>query len=323
MLNSLPALQILRDTFGERLQVDVPLKRYTAARIGGDADFMITVNSSGQLAEAARTLWELNFPFIILGSGSNILVADVGVRQVVLLNHAKKIRFNLENQPPSVWVESGVNLGALARRAATQGLGGLEWAGGIPGTIGGAIYGNAGAHGRDMSTNLVMAKILHRYPKNGESQHDILQEEWSVDRFEYDYRSSSIKRLPGNVVILEAELKLESSTPALVQAKMDEYSMVRKRSQPSGASMGSIFKNPPGDYAGRLLEAAGLKGTSIGKVEVSQMHANFFINHDSASASDYASLIRLAQQKVYDQSGVRLELEIELVGDWAGFEGLR
>jgi UDP-N-acetylmuramate dehydrogenase len=117
------------------------------------------------------------------------------VREVVVFNHAKKIRFNLDNQPPSVWIESGVNLGALARRAATKGLGGLEWAGGIPGTIGSAIYGNAGAHGSDMSTNLVMAKILHRYPKNGESQHDILQEEWSVDRFEYGYRSSGVDRL--------------------------------------------------------------------------------------------------------------------------------
>lgn len=316
MTISLAHIQTLRSAFGERLQVNVSLKRYTAARIGGKADVMITVETSQELAEVAKSLWELAIPFTILGSGSNVLVSDAGVRQVVVLNHAKKILFNPQSLHPTVWAESGVNFGALARQAAIHGLSGLEWAAGIPGTVGGAVYGNAGAHGSDMSNNLLMAKILHLRQTNGDNQHEILREDWSVERFEYAYRSSSIKHQPGRVVVLSAQLKLSQSTPEAVQAKMDEYSAMRRSSQPSGASLGSIFKNPPGDYAGRLIEAAGLKGKKIGKVEISQKHANFFINQDSATASDYAALIRLVQQQVLKKFGVSLELEIELLGDW-------
>ena len=310
------SLQTLRSSFGARLQENVSLKRYTAARIGGEADVMITVDNSGELAEVTKLCWKLAIPFTILGSGSNVLVSDAGVRQVVVLNHAKKIIFNPHSQPAVVWAESGANFGALARQAAVKGLSGLEWAAGIPGTVGGAVYGNAGAHGSDMSCNLVMANILHLKPINNDHQHEILQEEWSVERFEYAYRSSSIKRQPGQVVVLSAQLKLEQSTPEAVQAKMDEYKLMRRNSQPSGASLGSIFKNPPGDYAGRIIEAAGLKGKKLGKVEISRKHANFFINQDSATASDYAALIRLVQNEVGEKFAVNLELEIELLGDW-------
>jgi UDP-N-acetylmuramate dehydrogenase len=318
VINSLPNLQTLRDAFGERLQVDVPLKRYTAARIGGNADFMLTANSSNQLAETVKLLWKLRMPFILLGSGSNVLISDTGIRQVVVLNRAKEIRFNTRTQPPTTWVESGANLGTLARRAASHGLTGLEWAAGIPGTVGGAVYGNAGAHGGDMSGNLVMAEILHLNQITRRDNDDILQEKWPVARFEYEYRNSMIKRYPGRVVVLAAELKLALSTPEAVRTKMKEYKTIRHNSQPSGASLGSIFKNPAGDHAGRLIEAAGLKGTELGKVEISCKHANFFINHESASASDYVALIKLAQQKVMEKFGVMLELEIELLGDWSG-----
>lgn len=318
MIGSQSQLQSLRQLFGERLQMGVPLKRYTAARLGGTADLMITVTSAAELAETAEKLWELAIPFIILGSGSNVLISDAGVRQVVVLNRAKKIMFDSQVEPPLVWVESGANLGALARKAAALGLTGLEWAADIPGTVGGAIYGNAGAHGSDISGNLLMAEILHLKRTNGAEKQAILHEEWSVDRFEYTYRSSLIKRQPGQVALLAAQLKMGTSTPESVRAKMDEYRRMRKSSQPSGASLGSIFKNPTGDYAGRLIEAAGLKGTKVGKVEVSRKHANFFISQDSATASDYAALIKLAQKVVREKFGVSLELEIELLGDWSG-----
>jgi UDP-N-acetylmuramate dehydrogenase len=313
---SLAHIQTLRNAFGEHLQVNVSLKRYTAARIGGKADVLITVETLVELAKVTKSLWELDIPFTILGNGSNVLISDAGVSQVVVLNRAKKIIFNPQSLHPTVWVESGVNFSALARQAATHGLSGLEWAAGIPGTVGGAVYGNAGAHGSDMSTCLLMAKILHLMQTNGDIQHEILQEDWTVDRFEYAYRSSSIKRQPGRVVVLSAQLRLSQSIPKAVQAKMDEYTTMRRDSQPSGASLGSIFKNPPGDHAGRLIEAAGLKGKKIGKVEISQKHANFFINQDSATASDYAALIRLVQKEVFRKFRVSLELEIELLGDW-------
>jgi UDP-N-acetylmuramate dehydrogenase len=311
-------LQLLQDVFADRLQVDVSLKRYTAARIGGKADVVIMVNSIRELAEAVSFLWRHAIPFVILGSGSNVLVSDAGVREVVILNRAKKFIFHPQIEPPTVWVESGANLGALARRAAVIGLAGLEWAAGIPGTVGGAIYGNAGAHGSDISGNLLVAEILHLTQQDQGDDHQIIQEKWSVERFDYGYRSSIIKRQPGREVILSAEFALATGIPESVQIKMDEYSEIRHNTQPSGASMGSIFKNPTGDHAGRLLDAAGLKGEACGKVEISQKHANFFINQDNASASDYLALIRLAQQRVKEKFGVELELEIELLGDWSG-----
>ncbi len=309
-------LQSLRNAFGAHVQENVPLKRYTAARIGGEADVLIEVGTAEELARVARLCWEQSMPFNILGSGSNVLISDRGVRQLVVVNQAKRIELNPQAEPAKLWCESGANFGALARLATAQGLSGLEWAAGIPGTVGGAVYGNAGAHGSDMSDSLVLANILHLTPALGDSQHEILQEDWSVRQFEYGYRSSSLKRQPGRAVVLSATIKLSQSTLEAVQAKMDRFTEMRRCSQPSGASLGSIFKNPPGDNAGKLIEAAGLKGTKMGKVEISPKHANFFISHDSASAGDYAALIKLAKEKVLQQFGTKLELEIELLGDW-------
>ena len=272
-------LQFLRNTFGDLVQENVSLKRYTAARIGGEADVLIEVGTAEELGQVARLCWEQSIPFNILGSGSNVLVSDQGVRQLVVVNMAKRIEFKPQVEPVKVWCESGANFGALARQAAAQGLSGLEWAAGIPGTVGGAVYGNAGAHESDMSDSLVLANILHLTPSIGDGQHEILQEDWSVKRFEYGYRSSYLKRQPGWAVVLSATMKLIQSTPEAVQARMDRFTEMRHSSQPSGASLGSIFKNPPGDYAGRLIEAAGLKGTKMGKVEISPKHANFIISH--------------------------------------------
>ncbi len=316
MTLTLTQIQRLRDQFGEHVQVNMPLNRYTAARTGGNADVMITVESSEELADVVQFLWRSDLPFIILGSGSNVLISDAGVRQVVILNRAKKLIFNPQSLHPTVWAESGANFGALARQAANHGLSGLEWAAGIPGTVGGAIYGNAGAYGSDMASTLLVAKILHLMNTKERQSQDYLEEEWPVERFEYGYRSSSLKRIPGQAVILSAKLKLTQSTPEAVAAKMDEYTALRRASQPSGASLGSIFKNPANDHAGRLIEAAGLKGKKIGKVEVSPKHANFFINQDSATAREYADLIEQVRKQVHRQFGVNLELEIELIGDW-------
>lgn len=132
----------------------------------------------------------------------------------------------------------------------------------------------------------------------------------------FDYRASALKRSPGDVVILAARLQLSFSTQAEVQAKMDEFAARRRRTQPPGASLGSMFKNPPGDYAGRLIEAAGLKGTRVGGAVISSVHANFFINDKKAAAEDIGKLIKLAQDTVLEKFGVKLELEVEMVGEW-------
>jgi len=145
---------------------------------------------------------------------------------------------------------------------------------------------------------------------------EAVREEWSMEKLELTYRSSVLKRLPGKAVILAALLRLEPGDPATIQAKMDELVAYRRRTQPPGASMGSMFKNPPGDYAGRLIEAAGLKGLVVGDAQISSLHANFFLNLGRATATDIAALLRQARQAVVDRFGIELELEIEMLGEW-------
>ena len=298
-------LPTLRAAFGDRLQENISLAAYTSARIGGIADALIIANSADELAEIISALWEMDAPYLLLGGGSNLLISDAGFRGVVVLNKAKAIRFN-EGENPLVWAESGVMMTRLANQAATKGLSGLEWAATVPGTVGGAVYGNAGAFGGDMASILQQVEMLTKHGR----------ETWSVSDMEYAYRSSTLKGVAINCVILSAEIRLKNGTPAQIQKRMQSFIQKRKNTQPPGASMGSMFKNPAGDYAGRLIEAAGLKGTRIGNAEISKIHANFFINHGETKAFDVKALIELVQKEVFEQFGVKLELEIELVGEW-------
>ncbi|MGH9784338.1 MAG: UDP-N-acetylmuramate dehydrogenase, partial [Terriglobia bacterium] len=277
--------------------------RYTSARVGGSADALIDVHTAEELDSDARKLWELGLPFIVLGGGSNMLVSDACVREVVLFNQASQVRF----EDYSVCAESGAGLGAIARQAARKGLGGLEWAAGVPGTIGGAVTGNAGAHGGDMAGVLQMATILHQ--EKG-------KQDWTADDLGYSYRESSVKRSSGQAVVLAAQLALSPKPESDIRAQMDTFLAYRRLTQPPGASMGSMFKNPPGDSAGRLIEAAGLKGKKIGNAQISPLHANFFLNLGDARASDVYALIEETRKAVQSKFGVDLELEIALVGQW-------
>ncbi len=304
------SLDPLRAVFGDRLQENVSMKRYTAARMGGPASYLLEVNSAEELAQAARQLWQDGTPFVILGGGSNVLVSDAGVTGVVLVNRARQVCFDEQADPPTVWAESGANFGSLARQAVRRGLSGLEWASGIPGTVGGAVVGNAGAHGGDMQGCLIVAEILQP------NQQEPVVEKWPVERLQYAYRSSLLKGQPEAGLVLAALLRLARSTAEAAQSKMDAFAEQRRRSQPPGASLGSIFKNPAGDYAGRLIEAAGLKGARRGGAVISPVHANFIINQDQASSADYLELINLARSTVAEKFGVKLELEIELLGEW-------
>ncbi|RPJ50957.1 MAG: UDP-N-acetylmuramate dehydrogenase [Chloroflexi bacterium] len=296
----------LRAEFGDTLQENASLAGVTTARAGGPADALLVANSAAELERIARRLWEMEAPFRVLGYGSNVLVADSGLREVVVLNRARAIQIDAESEPPSVWAESGALIGTIARQAALKGLGGFEWAATVPGTLGGAVYGNAGAFGGDMNGSLLLAEILHPTGK----------EIWPVERMQYQYRSSALKRDRKPNVILSGRLKMERGDPRSVQEKMEAFSTHRRSTQPPGASMGSMFKNPPGDYAGRLIEAAGLKGARVSDAEISSVHANFFINHGRASAADIGELIRTAREKVYEKFGIQLDLEVELLGDW-------
>lgn len=299
----------LRAAFGPRLKENEPLARYTSARIGGPAEFLVFAESVDELAEQVRAARQVGLRPFILGGGANVLVSDMGMRGLVIINRARRIEFRDQDEPPTVWAESGANLGLLARQCAARGLGGLEWAATIPGTVGGAVYGNAGAHGGEVALSLRMAEILHL---------DGTVKRWTPEELAFGYRSSALKRQRAGHVILSAEFAAQRGEPEALQAKIESLVAQRKRTQPPGASMGSMFKNPPGDYAGRLIEAAGLKGTRIGQAEISTLHANFFVNLGEGRAADVFALIHLAHDAVKSQFGVDLQLEVELVGEWGG-----
>lgn len=305
MTTSMIPVEILRLQFGDAVQENVLLAPYTSARIGGPADIFVTVTSIDELADVIKVIWENEMPYYLLGGGSNVLVSDKGLRGVVILNRAKEVRFESGDQP-TVWCEAGVIFSNLANRCASKGMAGLEWAATVPGTIGGAVYGNAGAFGGDISENLIWAELL---TKNG-------REKFSTEQMGYGYRTSILKRGEINAIVLSALLRLKNSNKEDVSVKIEEFSERRKTTQPPGASMGSMFKNPAGDHAGRLIEAAGLKGTRIGNAEISKLHGNFFINHGETKAEDIHALIRLVQKTVIEKFGVALELEVELVGQF-------
>jgi UDP-N-acetylmuramate dehydrogenase len=304
MMMTSATVDLLRERFGHALRRDVPLARYTSARVGGKADLLLSANSADELAAMSSTLWEMGTDFFLLGGGSNVLIGDAGVRGVTILNRAKEVSFDLEDER-GVWAESGAAFSNLANRCARKGLSGLEWAATVPGTVGGAVYGNAGAFGGDMAGSLVSAEVLS--PAGREA--------WGVAKLGYGYRTSSLKRHEVRAVVLSAEFNLHVSDPALTKGKIATYSERRKATQPPGASMGSMFKNPPGDYAGRLIEAAGLKGRRVGSAVVSTRHANFFTTDQHTRASDVRTLIETVQKTVQEKFGVLLELEIELVGE--------
>jgi UDP-N-acetylmuramate dehydrogenase len=305
---SLTPLTALRKIFGDRLQENVVLANYTTAHVGGPADGLLVATSSNELEEIFTTLWGMQCPVYLLGSGSNVLVSDAGYRGVVVINHARNIKIDMHHTPPNVWAESGANLAGMARQAALRGLSGMEWAATVPGTVGGAVFGNAGAFESDTASNLKMAEILH--PFSG-------KQIWPVEKLEYGYRTSWFKKNPEQAVILSARFELTEDRQEAVQARIDEFSARRRNSQPPGASMGSMFKNPTGDHAGRLIDAAGLRGVRVGGAHISEKHANFFINDETATASDLWVLIQKAQSRVSEAFGVSLELEVELVGDFS------
>jgi UDP-N-acetylmuramate dehydrogenase len=282
------------------------LSAHTTFRIGGPADFFVTAQTLDDLIACVRRARERGVPVFILGNGSNILIRDRGVRGLVIENHCHQFSLDLINSDRAMLrVESGAVLPGLANRLARQGWAGLEWAIGVPGTIGGAIVGNAGAHGACIADNLIGVTIL--------DAHDTIRELPKTE-LAFAYRTSRFKRARAEM-ILRAEIELARDDPDACIARMQQYTEHRRRTQPTEPSVGSMFKNPPGDFAGRLIDAAGLKGTRVGGIEVSQVHANFFVNRGGATASDVLQLIEIVRERVRAMFGVELELEIQVIGD--------
>jgi UDP-N-acetylmuramate dehydrogenase len=298
-------LSTLAKALGKRVKRDEPLAPYTAMRVGGPADLLVVCESVDEVVEAAALARKNKVDWLLLGGGCNVLVADAGVRGLVIVNRAAGIAFD----GSTARAETGALLAALARQAVERGLGGLEWAAGLPGAVGGAVVGNAGAFEGDIAGVLRSATVLEPGGKVVERLN-----EW----FEFDYRTSRIKReKPGQrPVVLAATFDLEPDDPAALKARADEILEWRRTRHPSGATMGSTFKNPPDSHAGYLIEQAGLRGSFIGGAQISEMHGNFFMNTGDATAAEVLALIEHARAEVRRQFGVELELEIELVGEW-------
>jgi UDP-N-acetylmuramate dehydrogenase len=289
---------------------DVSLAQFTSLRVGGKADFFLMARSGQDLAEGLRWARDRGVAVRVIGGGSNLLVAEAGVDGLVIKAASQAISVGADRDGlPVLEAEAGATLAKVARRLAKQGFGGLEWAANVPGTVGGAAVNNAGAFGGDTASCLVSVTLVdasgHRLRLN-------------ADELGYAYRASILKRRErGDVAVERVELRLTISTPADADGLVKQFNAQRMRSQPRVLSAGSVFANPDGDFAGKLIEEAGLKGTSVGSAEISGQHANFIVNPGGATARDVYALMRRAQDVVWERTGTWLRPEIELFGRWS------
>lgn len=281
---------------------DAPLAPHTSLRIGGPADYFVRIGSEADLLGAIRVARQAELPIFLLGGGTNILVADRGIRGVVLQNKWSEARV----AGSVVEASSGTPLAHVAAVAARAGLLGLEWLATVPGTVGGAVHGNAGAFGKDTAADLIDADLV-----------DLDARLWRVPAEElgFSYRTSALQGTP--TIVVRARFQGTPGDRAEAVRRIKDMANERVAKQPlAQPNTGSIFRNPPGDHAGRLIEAAGLKGAREGGALVSPKHANFIVNADHASAADVRSLLIRCQEEVMRQFGVQLQPEVELVGEW-------
>ena len=299
---------------GARLLVNEPLSAHTSYRIGGPADLFVTVESQDELCRVVALARECQVPYLLLGSGTNILISDRGIRGLVIQNRARDLRFKVRGEEAVLWAEAGAFLRDLARESVRRGLAGLEWAVGVPGTVGGAVVGNAGAYGGYVSDTLTQVAILRT---NGGVQ------ELRAEELGFGYRTSRFKvtnreRKAAMPVVLAAQFKLQPESVKVLRERVAEYTRQREARQPSEPSAGSVFQRTAQYPAGFLIEQAGLKGKRIGDAQISPKHANFIVNLGQARASDVKALMDVARNAVLKQFGIQLELEQELVGEWNG-----
>lgn len=290
--------QICRD-----VRIDEPLHRHVSFRIGGPADVFVAPRTMAELRDVALHLFRHRCPFTVLGAGGNVLVSDQGIRGVVVKIGKGVDRVTIDGE--TVIAASGAGLPALARRVAALGLAGLEFAAGIPASVGGAVVMNAGAHGHAMADVVQAVRLV---TPDGERT-------LSGDALEFAYRTSRLQSTPG--VVLDATLRLVRSTPREVQERTETWLRQRGETQPLGPpSSGCVFRNPPGDHAGRLVDLAGGKGLRIGGARVSELHANYILNDGRATAADVVALMHKVSALVAEKFAVRLEPEIKFLGEF-------
>ncbi|NRS48963.1 UDP-N-acetylmuramate dehydrogenase [Brevibacillus sp. HB2.2] len=287
----------------EKVWTDEPLANHTTWRIGGPADLLIQPKDKASLQKALQIIHRHEIPWSVIGRGSNLLVRDRGIRGAVLkvaegLSHC-------EFRGEEVCVGAGYSMIRLAVETGKMGLTGMEFAGGIPGTVGGAVYMNAGAHGSDLSRILIEAEILF---ENGESK--VL----SNEELSFSYRTSLLQKQKG--IVLEARFQLRTGDRKEIAATLAVNKERRRNTQPlQMPCAGSVFRNPPNDHAGRLIEAAGLKGYQIGGAQVSEKHSNFIVNCGGATAADVLTLINHVRSTILEKNGIDLHPEVLVVGE--------
>jgi UDP-N-acetylmuramate dehydrogenase len=293
----------LSSELGSAVRFDVPLARLTSLRVGGPVDAVASPTNRAQLCATLRHLARARVPHHVIGGGFNSLALDAPVAGVVI-QLARWRR--LEERPGlALRVEAGVSHSQLTRFCAERGFSGLEFGAGIPGSIGGWIAMNAGIPGREIGERVLEIEVAS--PTGSGIAH--------LPREVLHFRYRALRGLAPGSVITSALIRVDRSTPERVRAEVAALLARREQTQPlSVPSCGSVFKNPPGDYAGRLIEAAGLKGHRVGGAQISPMHANFIANVGGATGSDVMELIRLAQERVEQHSGRRLEREVRIVG---------
>lgn len=278
-----------------------PMSRHTTWRIGGPADLFVQPQDRADLLVALRMLRQAKLPWQVIGKGSNLLVGDRGIRGAVInINRLDRLDFSAA---PLVSAEAGLRLMTLVREASSLGLGGLEQLAGIPGTLGGAVAMNAGAGEQELG-RLVRTVVLAG--ADGEEQ-------WTAEQLHFDYRSTN---LPAGRVVVAVQLKLVNAETEHLREEIKQRLLQRRRSQGVGRpNAGSVFKNPSGEQAWKLIDRAGMRGAVVGGARVSERHSNFIVNGGSASAADVLTLMGKIQDRVFRQSGMSLEPEVRIIGE--------
>lgn len=325
--------------FKKRVRQNEPLARHCTFGVGGPVDVWVSLDSSQELIELVRLCAERQWPLLLVGNGTNTLYADAGVRGIVARIALDECAIEDRGDGTALLVaEAGVSWPRLLNDLAAQGWGGLEFGPGIPGTLGGGVITNAGAHNSELGTVLEWVEVLDArgaslvqdgvsVPVLRRYLHNEIDLSYRHSRFRagrdvrFDPQGYPIAPARGQIepaeVITRLGVRLHRDDPARLKAAINKFKAHRKQTQPPQRSAGSVFINPPGDFAGRLIEQAGMKGATHGKAQISQRHANFIVNLGGASAADVVALIVEARRRVLDQFGVALELEVELRGEWS------
>jgi UDP-N-acetylmuramate dehydrogenase len=305
----LATLDALAAERGIQLTADAPLAPLTTLRVGGNADRMGVAATRGELLALLRLARDAAAPCFVVGNGSDLVVADAGIRGLVVRNRARQVAIRGERLD----ADSGAPMAMLVKRCTADGLGGLEFGISIPGTLGGAVWANAGAHGGEMREVVVEVEVWDPRDQTVRSLEN--------EACQFDYRESRFKH--GPEVILSAGLRLHRADSGAIAARVAEHQAQRVATQPlADQNAGSVFRNPLGDHAGRLIDAAGLKGLRVGSARVSSLHANFIVTDRGGRAADVQALGELVRTAVRERFDVELQYEIEFVGDWPAADAI-